>query len=77
MSFFTRRKFWMVLFLSSRPDASLVWNFPIDVTFKATNAFGWPQIVLSIYEVVSVRRLLRLSTVLSLTPPVSSLSRIP
>ncbi|XP_045680591.1 B9 domain-containing protein 1 isoform X2 [Phyllostomus hastatus] len=28
---------------------SLVWNFPIDVTFKSTNPFGWPQIVLSVY----------------------------
>ncbi|XP_016051952.1 PREDICTED: B9 domain-containing protein 1 isoform X7 [Miniopterus natalensis] len=27
----------------------LVWNFPIDVTFKSTNPFGWPQIVLSVY----------------------------
>ncbi|XP_023369777.1 B9 domain-containing protein 1 isoform X2 [Otolemur garnettii] len=27
----------------------LVWNFPIDVTFKSTNPYGWPQIVLSVY----------------------------
>ena len=20
-----------------------MWNFPLDVTFKSTNAFGWPQ----------------------------------
>ncbi|XP_071528726.1 B9 domain-containing protein 1 [Panulirus ornatus] len=26
-----------------------VWNFPIDITFKSTNPFGWPQIVISIY----------------------------
>jgi len=26
-----------------------VWNFPVDVTYKATNAFGWPQLILSIY----------------------------
>jgi len=26
-----------------------VWNFPIDVTFKATGVHGWPQIVLSVY----------------------------
>ena len=26
-----------------------VWNFPIDVTFKATGVHGWPQVVLSIY----------------------------
>ncbi|XP_073737895.1 B9 domain-containing protein 1 isoform X1 [Callorhinus ursinus] len=28
---------------------ALVWNFPIDVTFKSTNPYGWPQIVLSVY----------------------------
>ncbi|XP_074137820.1 B9 domain-containing protein 1 isoform X2 [Sminthopsis crassicaudata] len=28
---------------------SLVWNFPIDITFKSTNPFGWPQIVISVY----------------------------
>uniref|UniRef100_A0A8C4QPG2 B9 domain-containing protein 1 n=1 Tax=Eptatretus burgeri TaxID=7764 RepID=A0A8C4QPG2_EPTBU len=27
----------------------LVWNFPLDVTFKSTNPFGWPQLVLSVY----------------------------
>ena len=26
-----------------------VWNFPVDVTFRATCAHGWPQIVLSVY----------------------------
>ncbi|XP_036152342.1 B9 domain-containing protein 1 isoform X2 [Myotis myotis] len=36
---------------SKSPDVrqALVWNFPIDVTFKSTNPFGWPQIVLSVY----------------------------
>lgn len=29
-------------------DTAVVWNFPIDVTFKATNAFGWPRIALSV-----------------------------
>uniref|UniRef100_A0A7S0QX76 B9 domain-containing protein 1 n=1 Tax=Pyramimonas obovata TaxID=1411642 RepID=A0A7S0QX76_9CHLO len=33
------------------PDGHLVWNFPLDVTFKSTNAFGWPQLVLSVFEV--------------------------
>ncbi|XP_010140142.1 PREDICTED: B9 domain-containing protein 1, partial [Buceros rhinoceros silvestris] len=28
---------------------TLVWNLPIDITFKSTNPFGWPQIVVSIY----------------------------
>nr|XP_054762522.1 B9 domain-containing protein 1-like [Lytechinus pictus] len=26
-----------------------VWNFPLDVTFKSTNPYGWPQLVLSVY----------------------------
>ncbi|XP_013789884.1 B9 domain-containing protein 1-like [Limulus polyphemus] len=26
-----------------------VWNFPLDITFKSTNPFGWPQIVISVY----------------------------
>lgn len=29
-------------------DTAVVWNFPIDVTFKSTNAFGWPRIALSV-----------------------------
>jgi hypothetical protein len=33
-------------------DASIVWNFPIDVTFKSTNPFGWPRLVLSVYSKV-------------------------
>jgi B9 domain-containing protein 1 len=27
----------------------LVWNFPVDITFKATNAFGWPQLIVAVY----------------------------
>ena len=30
-------------------DALAVWNFPVDVTFRATGVHGWPQIVLSVY----------------------------
>lgn len=26
-----------------------IWNFPVDVTFRATGAHGWPQIVISVY----------------------------
>ncbi|KFO77134.1 B9 domain-containing protein 1, partial [Cuculus canorus] len=38
--------------ISSKSDVSpttIVWNFPIDITFKSTNPFGWPQIVVSVY----------------------------
>lgn len=33
------------------PRQLLVWNFPLELTFKSTNAFGWPQLVLSIYGI--------------------------
>jgi len=29
----------------------VVWNFPLDVTFRSTCPFGWPQIVLSLFEI--------------------------
>ncbi|XP_043945504.1 B9 domain-containing protein 1 isoform X1 [Protopterus annectens] len=28
---------------------NFVWNFPIDITFKSTNPYGWPQIVVCVY----------------------------
>ncbi len=31
------------------PEQLLVWNYPLDLTYKSTNAFGWPQIVVSVY----------------------------
>lgn len=31
------------------PRHCVVWNFPIDLTFRSTNIFGWPQIVLAVY----------------------------
>jgi B9 domain-containing protein 1 len=37
-------------------DSSIVWNFPIDVTFKSTNPFGWPRLVLSVYSKVRRHR---------------------
>ncbi|XP_003385464.1 PREDICTED: B9 domain-containing protein 1-like [Amphimedon queenslandica] len=40
----------------SSPASNFVWNFPIDVTFKSTNPFGWPQIVVSVYGVNSLGR---------------------
>lgn len=27
----------------------IIWNFPIDIALKSTNAFGWPRIALSLY----------------------------
>ncbi|XP_025909884.1 B9 domain-containing protein 1 [Nothoprocta perdicaria] len=34
---------------SDAAAAALVWNLPLDITFKSTNPWGWPQIVLSVY----------------------------
>lgn len=28
-------------------------NFPLDVVFRSTNCFGWPQIVLSVYSITA------------------------
>ena len=25
-------------------DHKVVWNFPIDVTFRSTSPYGWPQV---------------------------------
>ncbi|XP_022173500.1 B9 domain-containing protein 1-like [Myzus persicae] len=27
----------------------VVWNFPLDVSFKSTNPHGWPQLIISVY----------------------------
>lgn len=32
-------------------DNQIVWNFPIDVTFNATNIFGWPRLAISVYGI--------------------------
>merc|ERR1711988_1798903 len=34
---------------SSGQNRRVVWNFPLDIAFKSTNAFGWPQLVISVY----------------------------
>ncbi|EOD40530.1 hypothetical protein EMIHUDRAFT_222627 [Emiliania huxleyi CCMP1516] len=33
----------------STANGSVVWNFPIDATFRSTCPHGWPQLVLSVY----------------------------
>ena len=30
-------------------DGSLVWNLPLDITFRSTSAHGWPRLALSVY----------------------------
>jgi B9 domain-containing protein 1 len=29
----------------------VVWNFPIDVSFKSTNIHGWPRVAVSVYGI--------------------------
>lgn len=41
---------------SSGASPSLVWNFPLDVTYKSTNVFGWPQLVVAIYGIDGLGR---------------------
>lgn len=36
----------------SRDDRQqFVWNFPLDITFKTTNPFGWPQLIVHAYGI--------------------------
>eukprot|EP00741_Cyanophora_paradoxa_P025595 tig00000383_g24699.t1 len=38
--------------MTIKPDGTnkpIIWNYPLDITFKSSNAFGWPQLVLSVY----------------------------
>ena len=32
----------------------LVWNFPLDITFRSTSPFGWPQFQVSVYGLDSL-----------------------
>lgn len=41
---------------TSDGDMQLIWNFPIEVVYRSTNAFGWPQVALSVYSVDSIGR---------------------
>jgi B9 domain-containing protein 1 len=30
-------------------NQAVAWNFPLDLSFRSTNAFGWPQLALAVY----------------------------
>jgi len=35
---------------AQQADGSVVvWNFPVDITLKSTNVFGWPQLVITVF----------------------------
>lgn len=46
----------MPCLITAGRDGVLVWNFPIDITYKTTNAFGWPQLVVSVYGLDTLGR---------------------
>lgn len=35
--------------LSYSKTNRIIWNFPIDLAFRSTNAFGWPRICVAVY----------------------------
>lgn len=37
-------------------DSSAVWNFPIEILFKASSAHGWPRLVLSVFGIDALGR---------------------
>ncbi len=32
-------------------ESGVIWNFPIDVSFKSTNIHGWPRMAISVYGI--------------------------
>ncbi|OQS04414.1 sporangia induced hypothetical protein [Thraustotheca clavata] len=41
---------------TTQGDGILTLNFPIDMTFKTTNPYGWPRLVISVYGLDMLRR---------------------
>jgi B9 domain-containing protein 1 len=35
--------------MSEPRNGLAVWNFPLDLSFKSTNAFWWPQVIVTTY----------------------------
>jgi B9 domain-containing protein 1 len=42
--------------LFQKDNDGIVWNFPIDIALKSTNAFGWPRLAISIYGLDALGR---------------------
>ena len=45
--------------ISRKPNSgepTVVFNFPIDISFKSVNAYGWPRLVVSVYGIDSFGR---------------------
>ena len=39
-----------------RRSTTCVWNLPIDVEYRSTNAFGWPRIIITVLEIRAENR---------------------
>ena len=35
--------------MASSKDCKTIWNFPIELAFRSTNAYGWPRISIAVY----------------------------
>lgn len=57
-------------------SSQVVWNFPIDISFKATNIYGWPRIALSVYGIDAFGRDIVKGYGSALVPLVSGTHRI-
>ncbi|GJQ81803.1 hypothetical protein Trydic_g344 [Trypoxylus dichotomus] len=38
-----------------RNGAKIIFNFPIEIVYKSTNPYGWPQIVVSVYNNTQIK----------------------
>ena len=36
---------------SDEGETVVVWNFPLDITFRSFTAFGWPRLCISVYRI--------------------------
>ena len=41
---------------SGGADPSVVWNIPVDIAFRATNAYGWPRIAIVVFGIDALGR---------------------
>ena len=57
--------------VSNQEDESVTWNLPIDLTFKSTNAYGWPRLSVSVYSIDSLGRDVVMGYASILIPPSS------
>ncbi len=37
-------------------DNNVIWNFPLEITFKSVTAYGWPRLIVSVYGIDTLGR---------------------